>query len=207
MKVERDGDDICLAFLLKQELFGSGWEQTFEGEVSGVVGAGAFVRFRGEMSDAYEGFLPARLVRGDHYELNDLDSALIGVRTGRRMGFGDPVEVRVESLEPARGRVTLEPGGEEQRRRGARPGTPKGQTRGKGKPKGAPRDEGKAKGQSRSGGKPKRANRDKGKGPKGKGQNRDKGKPKRANRDKGKPKGRGGGSSAGGRRGERGGGK
>ena len=125
----------------QEELFDAGWEQSFEGEVSGVVGAGAFVRFRGEMSDAYEGFLPARLVRGDHYELNELDSALIGVRTGRRLGFGDPVEVRIDSLEAPRGRVTLAPGGKEQKKggRGGKPPRPKGQTRSRGKPKGQSR--------------------------------------------------------------------
>ena len=127
MKIERSGDDICLAFLLGRELFNSGWDQSFEGEVSGVVGAGAFVRFRGEMSDAYEGFLPARLIRGDRYELNELDSALVGLRTGRRLGFGDPVEVRVSQLEAPRGRVTLEP--PEKRERGSTRG--KAQAKGK----------------------------------------------------------------------------
>ena len=148
MKVERDGDDICLAFLLKSELYRAGWEQGFEGEVSGVVGAGAFVRFRGEMSDAYEGFLPARYVRGDHYELNELDSALIGVRTGRRLGFGDRVEVRVDSLEPARGRVTLAPAESKDDRRGG------GRSGRRGGPKGGSRDGGKPKGQTRGRGKP-----------------------------------------------------
>ncbi len=109
MKLERSGDDICLAFLLRRELHEAGWSHAFAGEVSGVVGAGAFVRFGGEMSDAYEGFLPVRLIRGDHYDLNDTDSALIGARTGRRLGFGDRIEVRVQSVEAPRGRVTLEP--------------------------------------------------------------------------------------------------
>lgn len=128
MRVERDGDDICLAFLLGRELYESGWERVFEGEVSGVVGAGAFVRFRGDMSDAYEGFLPARLIRGDRYELNELESALLGLRTGRRLGFGDAVEVRVSQLEAPRGRVTLEP--PERRERPSTRG--RGQARGRG---------------------------------------------------------------------------
>ena len=34
MLIERDADDICLAFLLEQRLFEGGWEQRFEGEVS-----------------------------------------------------------------------------------------------------------------------------------------------------------------------------
>ena len=103
MRVERDGDDICLAFLLKQELFERGPNQRFEGEVSGVIGAGAFIRFTGEKSDTYEGFLPVRKLRDDHYDLNDTDSALVGARTGRRLGFGDRVEIKVDSIEAARG--------------------------------------------------------------------------------------------------------
>jgi ribonuclease R len=107
MRIERDGDDICLAFLLRRELFEGGAERSFPGEVSGVIGAGAFVRFRGEMSDTYEGFLPVRRIFDDHYDLNDTESALVGARSGRRLGFGDPIEVRVDSVEPPRGRVDL----------------------------------------------------------------------------------------------------
>ena len=33
---------------------------TFEGEVSGVIRAGAFVAFGGELGEVYEGFVPAR---------------------------------------------------------------------------------------------------------------------------------------------------
>jgi ribonuclease R len=109
MRVERDGDDICLAFLLERELFERGWGETFEGEVSGVIGAGAFVRFSGEMADVYEGFLPARRIAGDRYELNEHDSALVGIRTGRRVAIGDPVEVKVDGIEAPRGRVDLSP--------------------------------------------------------------------------------------------------
>jgi ribonuclease R len=107
MKIERTGDDICLGFLLERELREHGWGRRFEGEVSGVVGAGAFVRFGGRMSDAYEGFLPVRKIPSDHYDLNETDSALIGSRSGRRLGFGDRIEVQVESVEAPRGRVDL----------------------------------------------------------------------------------------------------
>jgi ribonuclease R len=109
MRIERDGDDICLAFLLERELRERGWDAGFEGEVSGVVGAGAFVRFAGEHADVYEGFLPARLVPGERYELNALETALVGTRTGTRIGFGDPVRVGVTGIEAPRGRVDLRP--------------------------------------------------------------------------------------------------
>lgn len=121
MKVERDADDVCAAFLLERELFERGRETVFTGEVSGVIGAGAFVTFTGERSDTYEGFFPARRMRGDRYEINDVESALIGLRTGRRIGYGDPVEVRVDSVEAPRGRVDLaEPEAESQRPGGGR---------------------------------------------------------------------------------------
>jgi len=109
VRVERDADSVCASFLLARELFESGWEHGFEGEVSGLVGAGAFVRFGGDLGDVYEGFLPARLLRGEYFELNETETALVGRRSGRAVRLGDPVEVRVDSVEAPRGRVDLIP--------------------------------------------------------------------------------------------------
>jgi ribonuclease R len=108
-RVERDADDVCAAFLLQRELFGAGWEKRFEGEVSGVIGAGAFVTFAGKLGDVYEGFLPARRLRGERFELSATETALVGSKTGREVRLGDPVDVRVERVEAPRGRVDLEP--------------------------------------------------------------------------------------------------
>ena len=109
VRVERDADSVCASFLLARELLESGWERGFEGEVSGLVGAGAFVRFGGDLGDVYEGFLPARLLRGEYFELNETETALVGRRSGRVVRLGDPVEVRVDSVEAPRGRVDLIP--------------------------------------------------------------------------------------------------
>jgi ribonuclease R len=109
VRIERDADAVCASFLLERELFEAGWEREFEGEVSGLVGAGAFVRFGGELADMYEGFLPARLLRGEYFELNETETALVGRRSGRALRLGDPVEVRVDSIEAPRGRVDLAP--------------------------------------------------------------------------------------------------
>jgi ribonuclease R len=106
MQVERDADDVCMAFLLERELFESGWELPFDGEVVGLVGGGAFVRF-GE--PGYEGFLPARRLRGEWWELNEQGTALIGARSGGALRLGDPVTVEVTSVDPPRGRVDLAP--------------------------------------------------------------------------------------------------
>ncbi len=107
--IERDADRVCAAFLLGRELFESGWKRSFEGEVSGVIGAGAFVRFGGELADVYEGLLPVRLLRGERFDLNETETALVGGRSGRTLRLGDPISVRVDSVDAPRGRVDLIP--------------------------------------------------------------------------------------------------
>ncbi len=111
MVIERDADKVCAAFLLERELQESDPRRVFGGEVSGVIGAGAFVAFAGELGDAYEGFLPARRIRDDHYDLNQTETAIVGRRSRREIRLGDPVEVRVDGVEAPRGRVDLIPAG------------------------------------------------------------------------------------------------
>jgi ribonuclease R len=109
-RLERDADSVCACFLLEREQFERGPETRFEGEVSGLVGAGAFVRFGGALADVYEGFLPARLIGGrERYELDKTETMLVGSRGGPAVRFGDPVTVRVERVEAPRGRVDLLP--------------------------------------------------------------------------------------------------
>jgi ribonuclease R len=110
--IERDADRVCASFLLGRELFEGGWGQAFEGEVSGVIGAGAFVRFGGELGDVYEGLVPVRLIRGERFDLNETETALVGGRSGRAIRLGDPLSVRVDRVEAPRGRVDLVPAGE-----------------------------------------------------------------------------------------------
>ena len=74
-----------------------------------MIGAGAFVRFGGELGDVYEGLLPARLMRGERFDLNETETALVGRRSGRAVRLGDPIKVRVESVEAPRGRVDCVP--------------------------------------------------------------------------------------------------
>jgi ribonuclease R len=107
--IERRADSVCAAFLLERELFEAGWDTSFEGEVSGLVGGGAFVRFSGRFADVYEGFLPARLLRRDRYELDETQTALVGERDGHVIRLGDPVAVNVKKIETARGRTDLAP--------------------------------------------------------------------------------------------------
>jgi ribonuclease R len=109
-RLERDADSVCACFLLERELFERGPDTHFEGEVSGVVGAGAFVRFGGALADVYEGFLPARRIGGrERYELDPTETMLVGTRGGGAIRIGDPVRVSVDRVEAPRGRVDLLP--------------------------------------------------------------------------------------------------
>ncbi|MDP2713062.1 MAG: RNB domain-containing ribonuclease [Solirubrobacteraceae bacterium] len=105
MQLERMADRVARAFLLERTLFQGGWDQRFDGEVTGLIGAGAFVRFGG----GHEGLLPVRRLRGDWWELNEQGTMLTGERTGETIRLGDPVRVQVERVETARGRVDLVP--------------------------------------------------------------------------------------------------
>jgi ribonuclease R len=112
-RTERDADSVCASFLLQRELFERGPDTRFEGEVSGVVGAGAFVRFGGALADVYEGFLPARRIGGrERYELDRTETMLVGGRGGGAIRIGDPATVTVDRVDGPRGRVDLLPTGD-----------------------------------------------------------------------------------------------
>jgi ribonuclease R len=108
-KIERDADDVCAAFLLERELGERGLDAEFEGEVSGVIRAGAFVSFGGELGDVYEGMLPARRLPGGRYELDRAEVALVNRGSKAALRLGDPVKVKVAGVDAPRGRAELEP--------------------------------------------------------------------------------------------------
>jgi ribonuclease R len=108
-KIEREADDVCAAYLLERELGERGLDAVFEGEISGVIRAGAFVSFGGELGDVYEGMLPARRLPGERYELDRAEVVLTSRGGGLTLRFGDPIAVRVTGVDTARGRVDLEP--------------------------------------------------------------------------------------------------
>ena len=80
-QIEYAADAICLAWLLEQRLFELGWDEKWEGEIIGVIASGLFVRF----GEVFEGFLPARRLQGEFFELNDLATAMTGRTTGRTL--------------------------------------------------------------------------------------------------------------------------
>ena len=106
MGIERGEDDIARCFFLER-LFASGQEPVFDGEVVGVIGAGAFVAFGRDL--AFEGLAPVRRMRGDWWELNEEATMLVGTRSGSSIRLGDPLRVRVDSVDAPRGRVDLVP--------------------------------------------------------------------------------------------------
>jgi len=108
MAIERSADAVARCFLLERELFEGGWEQEFDGEVTGVIGAGAFVSF----GEGHEGLLPVRRLRGDWWELNEEGTILFGSRSGATIRLGDPIRVRVHRVEAPRGRVDLDRAGD-----------------------------------------------------------------------------------------------
>ena len=105
-RLEHLADDICLAWLLDDRLYELGWDERWEGEIVGVIGSGIFVRF----GEVFEGFVPARKLHGEFFEMNDLATALVGRKTGRTYRLGDAIEVRVESIARNEGKVELAPG-------------------------------------------------------------------------------------------------
>jgi ribonuclease R len=103
-QIEYRADALCLAWLLERRLFEAGWDAGFEGEIVGAIGSGVFVRFDG----VFEGYLPARRMPGDYYELDPLGTALVGRRSGSAYRLGDPIRVRVERIEKTEGKIALE---------------------------------------------------------------------------------------------------
>ena len=114
--VEYRADAICLAWFLERRLFDEGWDAAFAGEIVGVIGSGVFVRFE----HVFEGFLPARRLPGEYFELNALGTAMVGRRTGRAYRLGDGIAVRVESIDRVEGKVELALADEGEQRRGRR---------------------------------------------------------------------------------------
>jgi ribonuclease R len=69
MTIERDADDIVRCFLLERLLYEQGHGQVFDGEITGLISAGAFIVFglgpeggAGDDPPPFEGMLPVRLL-------------------------------------------------------------------------------------------------------------------------------------------------
>jgi len=103
-RIELKADDIVLAHLLKRRLDeGTSAGAVFEGQVMSLTRRGLFVLF----DRVFQGYLSVRELPEDDYRLNELETALVGRRTGRAYRLADLVPVRVLAVDPVRGRVDL----------------------------------------------------------------------------------------------------
>ena len=103
-KVELKADDIVLAHLLKRRLDEQGWRNNiFEGQILSLTPRGMFVLF----DRLFQGYLSTRELPRDLYQLNDLETALVGRRSGKAYRVADIVNIRVVAVDEARGRTDL----------------------------------------------------------------------------------------------------
>jgi ribonuclease R len=121
MTIERDTDAVARCFALEATLRKLGFDEVFEGEVTGLISAGAFITFGqrgalnisdGMMPAPYEGMLPVRRLQTpeggrDWFTLNEQGTILEGERSGSTLRLGDAVGVQVSRVDTARGRVDL----------------------------------------------------------------------------------------------------
>jgi hypothetical protein len=102
--VELKADDIVLAHLLKRRLNEHGWQESvFEGQVISLTRRGMFLLF----DRLFQGYLSANELPRDYWELNELETAMVGKHSNRAYKIADLLPVRVIGIDEARGRVDL----------------------------------------------------------------------------------------------------
>lgn len=80
--------------------------EIFEGVISGVTDFGVFVEFAGMPA---EGLMRAEELGNDLFRLDQPSQTLIGERTGQMWRLGQPVKVRLKSVDPEKQEIRLEP--------------------------------------------------------------------------------------------------
>lgn len=111
----REVADFMKALFMREKV-----GERHRGRVSGVARFGVFV----ELDEIFvEGMVPLESMKEDYYRFLPEEYALLGERTGRRLRPGDAVTVRVEGVDLAARRVTLQllAGGSKEARRGPPP--------------------------------------------------------------------------------------
>jgi ribonuclease R len=115
MSIERDADAVVRCFALERHLYESSYEETFPGEIVGLIGAGAFIAFGEPLAGEerpFEGMLPVRLLRigesrRDWWSCNAERTILSGQATGANLRLGQSLPVRVARVDAPNGRVDL----------------------------------------------------------------------------------------------------
>jgi ribonuclease R len=100
MMAERDTIDRMIAHHLADRV-GS----TFQARISGVTGAGLFVRLKETGAD---GFIPISTLGDEYYRWNEAAHALIGERSRAGYRLGDVVEVKLVEVVPLAGGLRFE---------------------------------------------------------------------------------------------------
>ncbi len=100
MLAERDTIDRLVASFLAHRT-----GATFSGRISGVVGAGLFVKLDETGAD---GFVPAATLGRDYFAFDDVRHALIGRNSGELFQLGDLVQVKLVEVAPVKGGMKFE---------------------------------------------------------------------------------------------------
>ena len=100
MAAERETVDRLIAHFLADRV-----GATFEGHISGAIGAGLFVRLDHTGAD---GFIPARTIGGEYFRYHEDKHALVGDETGETYRLGDRVRVRLVEAAPVAGALRFE---------------------------------------------------------------------------------------------------
>ncbi len=100
MVAERETKDRLIAHFLADRIGAS-----FEGRISGMVGAGLFVKLNDTGAD---GFVPARTIGDEYFRYDEAARSMVGSRTGETYRLGDPVTVKLVEAAPVAGALRFE---------------------------------------------------------------------------------------------------
>jgi ribonuclease R len=99
IEVERDAEALaCCAIMNGRE------GERFEAGVTGATEYGLFIRLE---SPAVSGLVPMRTLEG-YWTHDSEDDALLGERSGMRIGLGDRISVRLLEVDPDRARIAFQ---------------------------------------------------------------------------------------------------
>ena len=88
--------------------------EVFDGSVSGVTGWGIYV----QLPNTVEGLVPVRSLQDDYYVYSEEKAQLVGERTGKAYGLGQPVRVSVASVDTMARTIDFELYSEERKAEG-----------------------------------------------------------------------------------------
>lgn len=98
-KAERDTIDRYIALYFRDRV-----GDTLSGRITGMTDFALFINLDETGTD---GMLPLRNLGGDYFHFDPKTFRITGRRTGLQLGLGDPIEVRIESVDPVTGSLLL----------------------------------------------------------------------------------------------------